>query len=406
MSEKYLGENIPKLGFGLMRLPRKSNGASANPMGGEIDIEHVKQMVDYFLDNGYTYFDTAFVYDGSEEAAREALVKRHPRDKYTLASKLNLNAMMGGSPFAPATNPPSVEDGKKKLEEQFATTLSRLGTDYLDFYLLHGLNGPAMENVYKYGALDFIQKLKAEGKVRHCGFSFHGTPEDLDMILSKHPELEFVQLQLNYIDWEGDVRARELYETARKHNTPIVVMEPIKGGTLANDASVFAKYFKSIAPDVTPASYALRYVAELEGILTILSGMSEMSHMTDNVNTFNNRKPFTDEDRKAIAAAVESINSVPSVPCTSCNYCKVCPQNIPIPGLMALYNDYLVYGQINRMRYNGLMGQGRGPAPAADPKAPPPGKPSDCVSCLLCEGECPQQIGISDLMKKIADLVG
>jgi predicted aldo/keto reductase-like oxidoreductase len=394
MADTYLGQSIKKLGFGLMRLPRTA--------GGEFDIPQYSKMVDLFLENGYTYFDTAFVYGGSEEATREALVKRHPRDKYTITSKLNLNAAFssgGGGGFGggPATIPESKEEAWKKLNDQFETTLSRLGTDYLDFYLLHALGGATSTLADQVDAWGFVKQLKEQGKIKHFGNSFHGTPEELEDLLSKHPETELVQLQINYLDWEdARVQSGACYAVARKYNKPIVVMEPIKGGTLANEESVFAKSLKKADPNASAASWALRFVADLDGLVTILSGMSTFEQIEDNLHTFNTLKPLTDGDRKAIADAREAIASVPRVGCTTCRYCKDCPQSIRIPEMFNLYNDYLVYGTFNAQMY--------GMYTSAGPFGPAGGKPADCIKCGNCERECPQHIEIIELLEKIAAL--
>jgi predicted aldo/keto reductase-like oxidoreductase len=395
MADTYLGESTPKLGFGFMRLPRKGEGFDA-----PFDTEQISKMVDHFLANGFTYFDTAYVYGGSEEAMRESLVKRHPRDKYTIATKLNLNAALsggGGMGFGgPPPTAPSLEESQKKLADQFNTSLTRLGTDYVDYYLLHGLGGNTIQLADDMGAWDFVKKLKEEGKVRHYGLSFHGTPEELDGVFTKHPDAEFVQLQINYLDWEdARVQSKGVYEVARKHNKPVTVMEPIKGGQLAAEESVFAKHFKTIDKDASAASWALRFVADLPGLITILSGMSAYDQLVDNVNTFKALKPLTDADRKAIADARDVIASVPRVPCTSCRYCKDCPQKISIPEMFNLYNDYLVYGTFNERMYGMYTGAG-GPFGGGG------GKPADCIKCKNCENECPQHIEISSLMEKIA----
>jgi len=396
MSDTYLGESTKKLGFGLMRLPRSADGVG-------FDHEQFCKMVDHFLANGYTYFDTAFVYGGSEEATREALVKRHPRDKYTIASKLNLNSAFapagGGGGFGfggPMAIPETKDEQWAKLLAQFETTLERLGTDYLDFYLLHGLGGNTIQIADQVDAWGFVKQLKEQGRVRHYGLSFHGTPEELEGVFQKHPDAEFVQLQINYLDWEDErVQSRKCYEVARKYNKPITVMEPIKGGTLANENSVFAKHFKTINPDASAASWALRFVADLPGLIVILSGMSTLEQLEDNVKTFNGLAPLTDVEKEAISKAGELIASVPRVPCTACNYCKECPMKINIPQMFNLYNEYLVYGTFNERMYGMMTGA---PSPFNDRV----GKPKECVKCRNCENECPQHIEISDLMEKIA----
>ncbi|MDR2420477.1 MAG: aldo/keto reductase [Oscillospiraceae bacterium] len=382
MSDTYLGESTPKLGFGFMRLPRLDGGGGGFGDFGatpQFDLPQIEKMVDYFLDHGFTYFDTAFVYAGSEEAMRKTLVERHPRDKFTIASKLNL--MFVNAP--------------DDMLAQFNTTRERLGADYLDFYLLHALGGPSIQKAEDMKAWDFVKGLKEQGLIRHLGFSFHGTPEELDGIFRKHPEAEFVQLQINYLDWESpQTQSRRVYEIARRYNVPITVMEPIKGGQLASEESVFGAELKKAAPDVSVASWALRYVASLDGLITILSGMSAFEQLADNVKTFEGIEKLTDADRALLDRAIETINSVPSVPCTRCNYCAPnCPQKINIPALIGLYNEYLVYRSADGIKrtYGFMTGQG--------------GKAGDCVACKTCEEHCPQRIDIADTLLKLSPLV-
>ncbi|MDR0839017.1 MAG: aldo/keto reductase [Oscillospiraceae bacterium] len=371
MSEKYLGESIPKLGFGYMRLPRK---------GDAFDTEQINRMVDTYLENGFTYFDTAYVYQGSEEALRDSLIKRYPdRAKYQIASKLNLMFCKD----------------KQGMEDEFNETMRRLDTPYLDFYLLHGLGGPSIQTAEDLGAWDYVKGLKAAGKIKHYGLSFHGTPEDLDGIFTKHPDAEFVQIQLNYLDWDSeDVQSRKVYEVARKHNIPVTIMEPLKGGKLASESTPAAADFKKADPDASAASWALRFVADLEGLVTILSGMSTYEQLADNVKTFKNLKPLSDADRALIAKAAETLRAIPGIPCTNCRYCvENCPQKINIPALMGLYTDYLVYNSpdILAHSYGFMTGQG--------------GKAKDCIQCRVCEGHCPQHIEISEVLAKLSPLV-
>ena len=372
MSERYLGESIPKLGFGYMRLPRNADGES-------FDLPQICNMVDTYLENGFTYFDTAFVYQGSEEALRETLIKRHPREKYQIASKLNLM-------FA---------KDRKGMEEQFETTMSRLDTPYLDFYLLHGLGGPSIKMAEDIGGWEYMQELKDAGKIKHICLSFHGTPEELDELLTKHPEAEFVQLQINYLDWESTpTQSRRLYEIARAHNTPVVIMEPLLGGSLASDTVSWSDGFKNAAPNDSVASWAFRFLAELDGLVTILSGMSSYDQLVDNVKTFKSLKPLTDADRELITQTAAAIKAIPGVPCTSCRYCvEQCPAKINIPGMMNLYTNYLMYNNATTLKHSyGFMTRDAG-------------KAKDCVGCRLCESHCPQHIEIADIIEKLSPLV-
>lgn len=386
MSDKYLGESFPKLGFGFMRLPRlpldpsAPPAAPAGPFGPQapFDMEQICKMVDHFIENGYTYFDTAFIYQGSEEALRDSLIKRYPdREKYQIATKLNLM-------FA---------NDKKGMEDQFNETMRRLETPYIDFYLLHGLGKDSAKKAEDLGAWDYVKGLKEEGKVKHYGFSFHGAPEDLEDILTKHPDAEFVQLQLNYLDWDSeDVQSRKLYEIARAHNTPIAVMEPLKGGKLASETFPPATDFRAVEPDDSSASWGLRFIADLEGIMIILSGMSAYDQLTDNVKTFNALKPLKDSDRAIIAAAAETVRKFQGVPCTACNYCSPnCPQKINIPAMIGIYNEYLLYKDPTNVGGHMYNFQ--------------PAKAKDCISCGACVEHCPQNIDIPDVLAKLSPLV-
>ena len=370
MSNNLLKANIKKLGFGFMRLPKAN---------GDFDLEQINKMVDIFMENGYTYFDTAYVYEGSEEAMRETLVKRHPRDKFTIASKLNMFTV----------------ENSDQLVERFNTTCTRLGTDYLDFYLLHGLNEKTNAKAESLGAWEFVSGLKAKGSVRHLGFSFHGPANELRAILEKHPEAEFVQLQINYLDWESEkVQSRAVYEVAREFNVPIIIMEPIKGGSLASDLSPIAPVLKKYNPDVSVSSWALRYAASLEGVLTTLSGMSALDQLIDNVNTVNNLTPLSSEENAIILEAVDIINSIPRIPCTRCEYCvKGCPQNIKIPDLMNLYSNYLIYKTTANINHVYRIHTKDGSLA------------STCIQCKKCEDICPQGIEITDILKNLADLL-
>jgi predicted aldo/keto reductase-like oxidoreductase len=362
--------DIPKLGFGAMRLPRTRTG--------EIDIEQVKEMVDIFLDSGFTYFDTAYVYAGSEDALREALVKRHPRDAFTVATKMPLWAVKSSEDY----------------EARFKESLERLGVDYVDFYLLHNLSGDQIDATEKLGGWDFMKSVKADGRARHIGFSFHDSPERLDEILTKHPECEFVQLQINYADWDDSrVQSRRCYEVARKHNKPVVIMEPVKGGSLASMSSEIRDILISANPDASVASWAVRFCASLEGILTVLSGMSSVEQVLDNTGYMSKFEPLTDSERKTIDKVVEALKSIPTIPCTECRYCvEDCPQNINIPGIIETLNGYTLFDNLEGSRRSYGFVSSRG------------GKASDCIECATCESRCPQQIEIMAAMKKAAGL--
>ena len=361
--EKYFGENVPKLGFGLMRLPKLG--------GGRIDIEQTKQMVDLFMSAGLTYFDTAYVYDNgdSEKAAKAALVDRYPRESFTLATKLC--AWMGAH-------------DEKSAKQQFYTSLERTGAGYFDYYLLHALQAGNYRKYDQYHLWDFVKEQKARGLIKHWGFSFHATPDILDELLTKHPDAEFVQLQLNYADWENpDVTARANYEVARKHGKSIVVMEPVKGGALANPAAKVQEILRQANPGTSFASWALRYAASLDGIITVLSGMSNLAQMKDNLSYMKNFQPLNEAEQTAIRKAQEAINGVRSIPCTACHYCTDgCPKQIPIPDIFAARNKQLVWGQLQE----GASDYAKAVSGA--------GAASDCVACGQCERACPQQLKV------------
>ena len=358
---------IGKLGFGYMRLPR---------IGDKFDIQQINKMADVFLESGGTYFDTAHIYTGSEVVLRESVVERYKRDreKFQIATKLSLFSV----------------NAHEDLEKQFRISFDRLGADYFDFYLLHGLNAKGSQKAEDVGAWDFFRELKEKGLIKHLGFSFHGTPEDLEIILSKHPETEFVQLQLNYLDWTSpETQSRLLHRIACKHKTPIVVMEPLRGGLLASESSPAASFLQEADPKASIASWALRFTASLEGVFVTLSGMSSLKQMMDNIATYADLKPLTDDEITFIDRAVELINAVPRVDCTDCKYCiDVCPSKIPIPTIIDLYNEYSVYKTIEGLdRIYWLVTRNTARAEA-------------CTACKECEDICPQNLDVSDTLVK------
>ena len=362
-------EKVFKLGFGMMRLPRLESG--------EIDVEQTSVMVDKFLEAGGTYFDTAYVYEGSEEATRKALVERHPRESYTIATKLNAG----------------VAKTAEEARRQFDISLERLGVGYFDFYLLHALGAARYDQCNEMGLWDFVREKKEQGLIRHIGFSFHDTPEVLDKILTEHPEVEFVQLQVNYADWENpDVQSRGVYETARKHGKYVVVMEPCKGGLLANPPKAAKALFDEANPNTSYASWAIRYVASKEGVLTVLSGMSNVEQMEDNLSYMRDFRPVDAAEEKVIAAAQEIIMNGKSIACTGCRYCvEGCPQQIPIPRIFQIRNQQLLY----ELPEEKAKGDYRF---STNNK----GKASDCVQCRQCEDACPQHLPITELLEQCA----
>ncbi len=371
--DKVFVENMPKLGFGLMRLPKLEDGV-------HIDIEYTSRMVDLFLEAGMKYFDTAYVYDGglSEEAARAALVERHPRDSFYLATKLNVTAQ-GCVDEATA---------KKQLE----ISLQRTGAGYFDFYLLHALSADRLAANEKYHLWEFVKEMKEKGRIRHYGFSFHDKPEILDQILTEHPDVEFVQLQINYADWESfNVQSRACLEVARKHGKPVVVMEPVKGGTLAAPPEKIAQLLREANSSASPASWAIRFAASQEGILTVLSGMSNLEQMEDNLSYMKTFQPLNEEENAVLKEAMKVLTQIRQIPCTSCHYCTPgCPMEIPIPEIFSSLNLDLIYGQReNAVRqYSWHTGN--------------KSKASACIQCGQCESVCPQHIEIISWLEECA----
>ena len=368
--ERYFGENTPKLGFGLMRLPKLADGKT-------IDTEQTKQMVDLFMDAGFTYFDTAYVYEGSEEAAKVALVDRHPRDSFTLATKLNVGI-------------PGLDEAGAK--QQFTTSLERTGAGYFDYYLLHAIQRGSYKRYEDFHLWDFVREQKAKGLIKHYGFSFHADPALLEDLLTAHPDAEFVQLQINYADWENPrVASRECWEIARKHGKGVVIMEPVKGGTLANPPSGVRKVLREASADVSFASWAIRYAASLDGIITVLSGMSNLEQVKDNISCMKDFKPLSEAEQEIIRQAQRVLSESASIPCTACRYCTAgCPKNIPIPEIFSARNLQLIWEQMEkgRRRYDGAVKDA--------------GRASDCIACGQCESACPQHLGVIQYLKDCA----
>lgn len=362
-----------KLGFGCMRLPVIDGDTE------KIDDTAFCEMIDSYMEQGFNYFDTAYPYHNqkSEGAVKRCLVERYDRDQFLLADKM----------------PGWLVKENADYQQIFNTQLERCGVEYFDFYLLHALDGEDVPKAEEMGGFEFVQKMKAEGKIRHIGFSFHDTADVLDEILTNHPEMEFVQLQINYYDWESEnVQSRKCYEVAVKHNKPVIVMEPVKGGTLANLVDEPAAILRGLDENASFASFAIRFAASLENVFMVLSGMSDFSQLKDNTSYMKDFQPLSDKEQEGIRKVVEELEKLSTIACTKCRYCvEGCPQKILIPNLFHAYNMVVQFGDtpISRKAYEQAVKEN--------------GKATDCIRCGKCEGQCPQHLQIRKLLGKVAD---
>ena len=368
--------NAKKLGFGLMRLPRLDPNNE-----GSIDLEQTKQMVDTFLQRGFTYFDTAWMYCAfkSENAVKEALTSRHPRESYTLATKLHAAYLH------------SLDD----RDAIFNTQREKTGVEYFDYYLLHDVGAEHYEIYKKYDCFAWIAEKKRQGLIKHMGFSFHDTAEVLDKILTEHPEMEFVQLQINYLDWDSEgVQSRKCYEVATKHGKPVIVMEPVKGGTLAKLPAAAEALLRQADPGASIPSWAVRFAASLPNVKMVLSGMSSTEQLLDNTGYMQDFAPLTQQEQAVIAQAVDIINASIAIPCTGCAYCtEGCPMHIAIPKYFSLYN-----AEMQELKEKDFTSQGT----YYDNLTLKFGKASDCIACGQCESVCPQHLPIIENLKRVA----
>lgn len=366
---------LKKLGFGAMRLPLLNPKDAA-----DIDFEQTCKMVDAFLKKGFTYFDTAYMYHdyASEKMIKRVLTDRYERKSFLLATKL----------------PTFLLKEKEDMERIFQEQLDNCGVEYFDYYLLHCLDKDNYETAKRLGAFEFVKEKKAEGKAVKIGFSYHDNAKLLEEILTAHPEMEFVQLQINYLDWEdSQVQSRLCYEVCEKHNKPVIVMEPIKGGTLAGIPKEAEKLLKEYAPKQSVASWAIRFAASRKNVFMVLSGMSDLAQMLDNISYMEDFKPLNDEEEKLINQVTDIIHRSIAVPCTACRYCvEGCPKKIPIPDFFRLYNKYTQFGEASRSRMDYAGYQDKG------------GLAKDCIGCKQCESHCPQHLTIVDFMKQISEV--
>lgn len=374
MGNKFFGEVKKNFGFGLMRLPM---------MDKKVDIEQTKQMVDIFIENGFNYFDTAHGYiDGmSETAFRECVAERYDRNQYTITNKLT-------EPYF---------QKEEDIIPFFESQLEACGVDYFDFYLMHAQDSDNYPKFKKCRAYETGLKLKEMGKIKHFGLSFHDTPEVLDQILTDYPQVEVVQIQLNYLDYENpSVQGKGCYDVCVKHGKPCIIMEPVKGGHLANIPDSAAKVFDELQKDEKQknsyASYAVRYTASFPNVFMVISGMSTLEQMEDNISYMKDFKPIDEKEKDAIDEVIKIYGSINMVPCTACRYCVTdseCPMKIQIPEIFSCYNQRVMYNDWNQQMYYGVITRDHG-------------KASECIKCGKCENICPQHLPIRNLLEDVA----
>lgn len=360
-----------------MRLPRLDPSDAT-----KIDMEQLKKMVDLFIEKGFTYFDTAWMYSGfaSESAAKTALVERHPRDSFTLATKLHTGFF----------------DSLEGRDKVFNAQLEKTGAGYFDYYLLHGIGADGLKKFEELDCFNWLLDKKKAGLVKHAGFSFHDTAELLDKILTNHPEMEFVQLQINYLDWESQwIQSRKCYDVCVKHNKPVIVMEPVKGGSLARVPAAAEKLFREADPQRSVSSWAIRFAASLPNVMTVLSGMSNMAQIEDNISYMKDFTPLTEEEKNLCFKVADIINGQIAVPCTGCSYCtEGCPKQIAIPQYFSLYNEIMREDMeqkgwtVSFTNYDALTRDF--------------GRAADCIACGQCEAICPQHLTIMDYLKQVS----
>ena len=369
MNNPFFSEIKKNFGFGCMRLPMKN---------GKVDIEQTKQMVDMFMENGVNYFDTAHIYIGgmSETAIRETISQRYPRESFVLTNKLSTHCF----------------NSQEEIRPLFQEQLKACGVEYFDFYLMHAQDGAIYEKFRRCKAYETALELKAEGKIKHFGISFHDKADVLERILTDYPQIEVVQIQFNYVDYDdASVEGGKIYEVCEKFGKPAIVMEPVKGGSLVNLPEEAQKVFDNLNSGMSNASYAIRFTGSFPNICMILSGMSDMEQMKDNISFMKDFKPLNDIEMKAVQEVCQIFRSMSMIPCTSCRYCTDgCPMNILIPDLFSCYNLKTTFNNWNQDYYysNVLTREN--------------GKASECIKCGQCEEICPQHLKITELLEDVA----
>ncbi|MGI6507673.1 MAG: aldo/keto reductase [Saccharofermentanales bacterium] len=369
---------MKQLGFGLMRLPTVERDDKKL-----IDMDQLIQMVDIFMESGFSHFDTAYGYHGeqSEAAFREAVVNRYDRNSFTVTDKM----------------PMWFVECEEDLNRLFTEQLERCGVDFFDFYWLHALNEKSYQKCKEVDAFGFIERKKSEGFIRKTGFSFHDSAEVLNTILTEQPGVDYVQLQINYLDWEDEeIQSRLCYETAIRHGKRIMIMEPVKGGTLASLPLEASALLKKHAPDVSDASWAIRYAASLDSVDYVLSGMSNEEQLLDNIRTMRDLQPLSDDERDVIEQVIDVLSECRAIACTSCGYCLgSCPKNIAIPDYFKAYNNFIMFGEPERWSsfstFRRLGEKG--------------GKADDCIACGDCQRSCPQYLPIIEHLQSVAQLI-
>ena len=359
-----------KLGFGCMRLPMN---------GSKVDYDEFNKMIDYYMDQGFNYFDTAHGYlnGESEIAIGECLSKRYPRESFVLTDKLT-------KPYF---------NSQEEIIPFFEKQLEWCGVEYFDYYLMHAQDRNTYQHFQKTNAYQECLKLKEDGRIKHLGISFHDTAEMLEQILIEHPEVEIVQIQFNYADYlSSSVQSKKVYEVCRKFNKPVLVMEPVKGGGLVNLPDEAKKMLDDLNQNLSPASYAVRFAASFDGMFKVLSGMSNFEQLKDNVDYMKDFKPLTDKEMETVLKIGELLRNIGGIPCTACRYCvDGCPMKISIPDLFSCYNAKVQFKDWNAAYYYNIYTQeGHG-------------KASECIKCGKCEKICPQHLEIRELLTKVSE---